>query len=182
VGQGDAILIQSGQEEILIDGGPGSAAVTKELGRSLPFFDRTIELVVLTHPHADHITGLIEVLKRYQVGRVLYAESNSTSPLWAEWLGVVKERKVAVTTADTGQVITTGDGGLSIEVLSAGGGDDETLDAGGIVLRVNAGKISFLLTADIVQETELKLISERANLDSTVLKVAHHGSYTATSS
>lgn len=79
-------------------------------------------------------------------------------------------------------MITCGEGNPSVEVLAAGGGSEATLDSGGIVLRVNDGKMSFLLTADITEETELNLITERADVDSTVLKVAHHGSYTATSS
>ena len=182
VGQGDSILIQSGQQEILVDGGPDATALTRELGRRLPFWDRTIELVVLTHPHADHLTGLIEVLKRYHVGQVLYAETNSTLPLWTEWLDAIKDRKINVTIAVPGQDITTGDGDLSLEVLSAGGNSEATLDSGGIVLKVKDDKVSFLLTADITEETELNLITERADMDSTVLKVAHHGSYTATSS
>ena len=182
VGQGDSILVQSGQQEILVDGGPDATAVTRELGKRLPFWDRTIELVVLTHPHADHLTGLIEVLKRYHVGQVLYVETNSTSPLWTEWLQAIKDRKINVTIAVPGQDITTGDGDLSLEVLSAGGDSEATLDSGGIVLKVKDDKVSFLLTADITEETELNLITERANVDSTVLKVAHHGSYTTTSS
>jgi competence protein ComEC len=113
---------------------------------------------------------------------VLYAESGSTSPLWTEWLKLIKDRKIDVTIASAGQVIKSGEGNPAIEVLTAGGGSEATLDNGGIVLRVEDGKISFLLTADVAQDTELDLITERAHLDSTVLKVAHHGSYTATSS
>lgn len=82
----------------------------------------------------------------------------------------------------TGQVIDLGDKNPAIMVLnSPGAADETTMDAGGVVLRVSDGKISFLLTADITEEKELSLIMERAHLDSTVLKVAHHGSYTATS-
>ena len=182
VGQGDAILIRKGQQEILIDGGPDATAVIRELSRRMSFWDRTIELVVLTHPHADHIAGLIEVLKRYHVERVLYTESTSTSPLWTEWLELVKDRKINITIARDGQVIMCGEGNPSVEVLTAGGGSEATLDSGGIVLRAEDGNVSFLLTADITAETELTLLTERAQLDSTVLKVAHHGSYTATSS
>jgi competence protein ComEC len=182
VGQGDAILIQKGSQDILVDGGPSPQAISLELGRKLPFWDRTIELVILTHPHADHITGLIEVLKRYHVKHVLYAESDSTSSLWAEWQNLLKEKRIGFTFAQTGQVIDLGDGSPLIEVLNSPGADDDTtMDADCMVLRVSDGKISFLLTADITEEKELGLIMERAQLDSTVLKVAHHGSYTATS-
>jgi len=67
-------------------------------------------------------------------------------------------------------------------VLGAGATGEETLDAGGIAMKASAGKVSFLLTADITAATELELIAQRADLDSTVLKVTHHGSYNGTSS
>jgi competence protein ComEC len=182
VGQGDAILIQKGSQDILVDGGPSPEAITLELGKKLPFWDRTIELVVLTHPHADHLAGLIEVLERFRVKQVLYPESTSTSPLWVEWQKILEEKNIKVTIAQAGQVIDLGDSNPVIVVLNSPGADDETtMDAGGVVLRVSDGKISFLLTADITEEKELSLIMERTPLDSTVLKVAHHGSYTATS-
>jgi competence protein ComEC len=181
VGQGDAILIQKGSQDILVDGGPSPGAITLELGKKLPFWDRTIELVVLTHPHTDHLAGLIEVLKRYRVKQVLYPESDSTSPLWAEWQRILEEKNVRVTIAQVGQVIDLGDKNPAIVVLNSPGADETTIDNDGIVLKVSDGNISFLLTADITEEKELSLIMERTHLDSTVLKVAHHGSYTATS-
>jgi competence protein ComEC len=181
VGQGDAILIQKGSQDILVDGGPSAQVIAQELGKKLPFWDRTIELVVLTHPHTDHLTGLIEVLERFRVKQVLYAESDSTSSLWVEWQRLLEEKNVKVTIAQTGQVIDLGDENPRIHVLNSPGADEATMDTGGVVLRVSDSKINFLLTADITEEEELNLIMERAYLDSTVLKVAHHGSYTATS-
>src|SRR3989339_2204598 len=78
VGQGDAIFIETPQnQQILIDGGPASIILEK-LGREMPFWDRTIDLIILTHPEHDHMAGLIEVLKRYQVGNIL-------------WTGVVRD-------------------------------------------------------------------------------------------
>ena len=71
IGQGDAILIVTPQlKTILIDGGPGET-VLEELGDILPFFVRDIDLMILTHPHRDHIEGLVEVLKRYEVRELL---------------------------------------------------------------------------------------------------------------
>ena len=74
IGQGDAILIQQGSQQVLIDGGPSPQTLARELGDRMPFWDRTIELVVLTHPHDDHLSGLVEVLKRYRVEQVLYPD------------------------------------------------------------------------------------------------------------
>jgi len=100
VGQGDATLIKQGNIDILIDGGPSPQAIDTELGKRLPFWDRNIELVVMTHPHADHLAGLVEVLSRYQVGEVLYPalatsdEGEYDKPLFDEWLRLISEKKV----------------------------------------------------------------------------------------
>src|SRR3989344_2938520 len=70
VGQGDGILVRTvNGQNVLIDGGPDRSIVYK-LEKALPWYDRTIDVVILTHPHADHVAGLIEVAKRYNIGRV----------------------------------------------------------------------------------------------------------------
>lgn len=71
VGQGDSILIQEGNIQVLIDGGPDNS-ILYQLQKYIPIYDRKIEYVVLTHPHDDHIVGLLKVLERYEVGEILY--------------------------------------------------------------------------------------------------------------
>jgi competence protein ComEC len=181
VGQGDAILIQQGSLDVLVDGGPSGRTIAAELGKRIPFWDRTIEMIVLTHSHADHLAGLVEVLKRYQVKQILYTESDSTSSLWNEWQDLVEKENADITIGRVGQVISLGNENSTIIVLNAPSGSATTMDNDGIVLRVDNGKVSFLLTADITDEMELELMMDRANLECTVLKVAHHGSYTASS-
>ena len=79
VGQGDAILVQAPDgRQILVDGGPSPTALLNELGDVLPFWDRSLDLVVLTHPDGDHITGLIPLLDRYRVGQVLDVPQSDT--------------------------------------------------------------------------------------------------------
>ncbi len=185
VGQGDAILIQRGNQQVLVDGGPSPQAISLGLGNKMPFWDRTIDLVVLTHPDADHITGLVEVLQRYKVKQVLYPDLDSESPLYEEWLKLVKEKDIKYTIAQAGRQIGLGEGTVIIKVINpqipllTGTGSD--IDNNGVVLRISMGEVSFLLTADIRQEAEFELITHRADLSSTVLKVAHHGSNTSTS-
>jgi len=83
IGQGDAILIQTPNgQDILIDGGPDPQKINLELGEKLPFWDRTIDLVVCTQPHADHVTGLVEVLQRYKVKQVLDPEISYNSSIY----------------------------------------------------------------------------------------------------
>ena len=185
VGQGDAILIQTpARQDILIDGGSNPQAVILELGRKMPFWDRTIDLVILTHPHADHVTGLIEVLKRYRVKQVLYTDLDYDSPAYQAWLKLVEEKGIEHTLARSGQMVELG-GGAVARVITPSRNmslDEYGIDNQGVVIELIMDKISFLLTADIGYERELDLISQRAISQYTVLKVAHHGSDTSTTS
>ena len=185
IGQGDAILIQTPcQQNILIDGGPSPQAINLELGKKLPFWDRTIDLVVLTQPQADHVTGLVEVAQRYEVKQVLEPGMPYTSSIYQQWLELVKEKNIKRTIAQSGQQIDLG-GGSKIEVLNPPSplleGTSDDIDNNGVVLRLSFGEVSFLFTADIGSETEWQRVTQRAQLRSTVLKVAHHGSQTSTS-
>jgi len=149
----------------------------------MPFWDRTIDLVVSTHPDHDHLAGLVEVLRRYQIKQVLYPDLDYESPLYDEWLKLLTEKKIEHTIAQAGQQIELGAGAI-IKVLNPQitplTGSESDIDNNGVVLRLRKGKVSFLLTADIRQEAEFELIADRAELSSTVLKVAHHGSDTST--
>ena len=173
----------SANQNILVDGGPSPQAIILELGKKMPFWDRTIDLVILTHPHADHLTGLVEVLQRYKVKQVFYPDLDCDSPLYDEWLSVIKEKAIAYSIVQAGQQIDCGED-VVMNVLNPPSphltGTQSDIDNNGVVLRLNTGDISFLLTADIMWEAEFELITNRANLESTVLKVAHHGSDTST--
>ncbi len=182
VGQGDAILIQQGNQQILVDGGPRPQAIALELGKKMPFWDRTIELMVLTHPSADHVTGLVEVLNRYKVKQVLHPDLDFESDIYDEWLRLVKEKDIKCTIAHAGQQIDLGE--TTIKVLNPQiphlTNTESDIDNNGMVLHISMDEVSFLLTADIMWEAEFELIAHRANLTSTVLKVGHHGSDTST--
>jgi len=184
VGQGDAILIQTpAHQDILVDGGPSPQAISLGLSQKMPFWDRTIDLVVLTHPHTDHITGLVEVLQRYKVRQVVYPDLDYDSPIYEEWLGLIKEKDIKCTIAQAGQQVDLGEGAVmkvinpQIPLLT---NTESDIDNNGVVLELTMGEASFLLTADIWQEAEFELINQRAIRQSTVLKVAHHGSDTST--
>ena len=183
VGQGDAILIQRGSQQILVDGGPSPQAIALALGKEMPFWDRTIELMVLTHPSADHVTGLVEVLNRYKVRQVLYPALDFGSDIYKEWCDLLKEKDIKCTLARAGQQIDFGTE-ITVEVLNPQipllTGTESDIDNNAVVLRLKMGEVSFLLTADTMWQAEFELITHRANLTSTVLKVAHHGSTTST--
>ena len=196
VGQGDSILITgpSGQR-VLVDGGPSPEKVCLELGEALPFWERSIDLVVLTHAHSDHVTGLVEVLRRYDVNQVLYSDyypieqasatdyDSEVSPAYAEFCDVVMEQNIDCIAAQAGQTIDLG-GGAAIEVLNPPEtfleGTDSDADNNAVVLRVAMGDVSFLLTSDLYWDGELYLVAGRVELESTVLKASHHGSKSST--
>ncbi len=180
-----AILIQTpDHRDILIDGGPSPQAIGLALSQKMPFWDKTIDLVVLTHPQADHLSGLVEVLKRYEVKQVLYPDIDIDSILYEEWLRLIAEKGIKATVAQAGQEIHLAEG-LMIEVLSPTepllSGTESDINNNSLVISLTMGRFSFLLTGDAQFEAELELISRRAVPRSMVLKIAHHGSRMATS-
>ena len=185
VGQGDSILIQTpNHQNILIDGGPDPQKLNLELSKKLPFWDRTIDLMISTQPQADHITGLVEVLQRYKVKQVLEPGIPYDSLIHKEWLNLIKDKQIKDEIASAGQEIDLGNG-TRLEVLNPPAKlfqeTSDDVDNNGVVIKLSWGKVSFLFTADIRKEAEFELVRHRANLKSTVLKVAHHGSRTSTS-
>lgn len=184
VGQGDSILVRKGNQEILIDGGPDASGVCRGLGEALPFWDRTLELVILTHPDSDHLTGLVEVLRRYRVKQVLTGPVEGNSEAFAEWRRLLGKEGIEPIRAEVGMRIVWGGGG-SLTVLHPPGapGPSSLGDSNesSVVLRLEYENFSVLLAADIGAETEGYLLRGGQELRSTVLKVAHHGSDTSTS-
>jgi len=184
VGQGDAILIQRGSQQVLVDGGPSPEKICLELGERLPFWDKTIELVVLTHPQDDHLLGLVEVLSRYKVGQILEPGFEQDTPAYREWLRLIEEKDIDRTIAHAGQQVELGNG-ITIEVLHPQEefleGTNSDVNENSIVLRLVRDEVSFLLTGDIEEEAEWQLLHQHGiELKVTVLKVAHHGSATST--
>ena len=184
VGQGDSVLIVTAQgKQVLVDGGPRATDAARAIGSRVPFWDRDLDMLVLTHPDRDHFRGLIEVLDRYESGVVLKGGTVSENPLYLEWEKAVEEEEARQVTAARGQIIGL-DGSTWLEVLNPsprptrGALTDSNND--GLVLRLVSGEVSFLLTADIEAEAEARLLRGNLPIESTVLKVPHHGSRTST--
>lgn len=180
VGNGDAALISTPDgRRILIDGGPDPQVLGQQLAARIPFWDREIDLVVLSHPHADHLTGLVSVLEGYRVKRVLESGEPYDSQTYRQWQQLIVNKGIPVWTAETGQTVNLEKGRLSILHAShmAGAEPDQSV----VVLRLEWGNVSFLLTGDAGHETEREMLSDRTAITSTVLKVGHHGSSTSTS-
>ena len=184
VGQGDAALITlpNGQQ-VLIDGGPGPTILLSELGRAMPFWDRNIELVILSHPDEDHLMGLVGLLERYQVGQVIDSIADNESDLSLRWQQLLTEKNIPVQQAHTGMYVDLGDGAyLDVLYPQPDSLPTEVTDTNNAstVLRLVYGQVSFLFTGDLEEEGEHILLQAGHNLDSTVLKVSHHGAKEAT--
>lgn len=182
VGQGDSIFIEApNRNQVLIDGGPGNVILEK-LGEQLPFHDRSIDLVILTHPEADHINGLIEVLKNYQVEHILYTGVTRDTAAYRQWSSLIEEKNIPLTIAQAGQVIYLSPK-IKLYILypfqDLSGQHIEKSNNTSIVAQLVYGEAEFLFTGDIERETEGDLVSEGINLASDVLKVPHHGSKTS---
>jgi competence protein ComEC len=184
VGQGDAIFIRApGGRQVLIDGGPDEATLLSQLGRRMPFWDRTLDLVILTHPDLDHLTGLIGALERYQVEAVVWRDVPTNSPAYDRWLGLLEAEGVSVHQGEAGLHIAL-DEGLELTVLYPGTEllpeAVESANNASVVTRLTYGSVSVLLPGDIEAAVEADLVREGLPLAATVLKVAHHGSCSST--
>jgi competence protein ComEC len=182
VGQGDAIFIQAPNgNQVLIDGGPDNK-VLQELGRIMPFNDRSIDMVVLSHPHADHLRGLIEVLKNYEVGLVLENKIPCDSPECQEWHKV--EQKSETIQAEAGEVADLGNG-VELKVLYSRQPDARANAAKNahdymVVTELEYGGETVLFMGDAEKNIEQSLIRANPDLRAQFLKIGHHGSKTST--
>ena len=187
VGQGDAIFIESPKRhQILIDGGPGSTILEK-LANKIPFWDRTIDLIILTHHEKDHFAGLIEVLKRYKVENILWTGIIRDTPEYREWTELIKKEGAKIKIAKAGQKIKLSTLSSGRELFSSYFDilypfdeltNQEFKDSNdtSIVIKLVFKDIDFLFTGDISTKVEEKLISAKLPLQSEILKVPHHGS------
>lgn len=189
IGQGDSIFVDSPTHgRILLDGGPNSK-VLSELGKILPFGDRRIDVVIESHPDADHIGGLVDVVEEYKVGVFLEPGVNSVNHVHTVLENEIKNKNINHLLARRGMIINFGDG-VKLQILFPNQDvtNWETNDAS-IVAKLVYGDKSFLLTGDSSKKSEYNLLSlspstssgQNSALKSTVLKVGHHGSRNSTS-
>ncbi|AZR73683.1 hypothetical protein BBF96_09970 [Anoxybacter fermentans] len=184
VGQGDCILLHSSNGvDILIDGG------YPDNGRKILIYIRRLgikelDLVIGTHPHADHIGGLIDVLNGIKVKRVIDPGVVYPSGIYESYLTTIKNKKILFTTVLAGDIIEMKeDPFLKLKVLAP---YEDQLDYGddvndvSIVIKAVFGNVSFLLTGDAGFDTEDRMIWNKVDLQSTILKVGHHGSKSST--
>ncbi len=183
VGQGDAIFVETPTgRQILIDGGEFPTLLNSEIGRKLPFWDREIDLVIATHPDADHVTGLPEIFDRYRVQRFIYdGQTAAISGVYGAVWERIEAQDVETYIAQAGEVIEVEDG-VRLEIVHPSGTLDEDIrNNNSVSLRLVYGEFSLLLTGDAEVEAERAMLATGLPLASVVYKAGHHGSQTSSS-
>ena len=180
VGQGDSIFIDTSGLDVLIDGGPRKAgSFVVDYLNDLGVFH--VDLVVATHPDADHIGGLITVLNSSSVvvDTVLFNGEEKDTKTYRDFMAVVDSEELVV--AERGQVYVLAENVSLIVLNPVQPLEFSDSNDNSVVVKLEVGKVSFLFTGDITFEAEEGMLSAGVNLESDVLKVAHHGSKYSTS-
>jgi len=181
VGQGDAVFIQAPNgNQILVDGGPNKA-ILRELSKVMPFYDRTIDGIILTHPHLDHYAGLMEAARKYDINFEMDPGVKTEGEAFALFEDVLREKGLRRIYGKRGMRLVL-DKDIYLEILLPAINNENLSEHDGmLVSRLVYGNNSFLLTGDMEENLEEYLIATGAAIGSDVLKVAHHGSKTSSS-
>jgi beta-lactamase superfamily II metal-dependent hydrolase len=189
VGQGDAIFIQTPSgKNMLIDGGASNIILTR-LAREMNYFKHDVDVIVATHPDADHVTGLIPVLEKYNVKNIVTSPVDGTTQVFQDLKKHINDEQSDVYVARTGDVIDFHDG-VSVRILYPNSADTRGTNAEGrrkntdtndasVSMVVSYGNETFLLTGDLPSNREPELIANGLHKDITVYKAGHHGSKTS---
>jgi len=196
VGQGDAIFVEAPNgNQMIIDGGP-NASILRELGKVMPFYDRSIDVLVITNPDKDHFAGFIDVLKRYDVGLIIESGTKNDTETYKNFTKAVEERGSKKGLAKRGMslVLDVGRSGgdnsatppVSLDIIFPDRDVSEySTNDGSIIARLIYGETSIMFTGDTTQKIErrLTLLNKTSPTDtplkSDLIKVAHHGSKTS---
>ena len=205
VGQGDAILIIKGRNQVLIDGGPSSEKILSCLGEYVPFYDRQIELIVLTNTDFDHMNGLSAVVDRYSVSQFVTADGVHESAALLKFIDSLEQSGVVAQAVEQGDQVRVGGGQTGAELIFDVLWPPETivenvaifspqmtaakreqilgasakrgdLNERSVVLLLLEGSKRIILTGDAGDQTEKTLLEQGSLQDIDILKVGHHGS------
>jgi len=177
VGQADAILVQAGGSNMLIDAGNNDdAGLVEKYLRDQGV--QKLDVVMGTHPHEDHIGGLDDVIKDFSIGKVYLPKVNHSTKTYKDVLLALKEKQIKATPAAGGQSFSLGD--AKVEILAPNSESYEELNNYSIVCKVTYGHSAFLLTGDAEVLSEQEMLKKNYNLKADVLKVGHHGSHSST--
>jgi len=182
IGQGDSIYIESPtHQQMIIDGGP-NAALLSEIGKLMPWYDKFIDVLMISSPDVDHYGGFIDLLKRYQVGLVIEPGTTGASPSYKTLESLIANKKIKKVIAKRGQSIDLG-GGVHFDVLFP---DRDVVklatNDSSIIGQLVYGSSTVMVNGDAPNATEeYVLMLDGAQVKSDILKAGHHGSRTSAS-
>ncbi len=179
VGQGDSIYIESPTHvRMIIDGGPDGRTLS-EISKLVPWYTRSLDFIMVTNPDVDHYAGFMDVIKHYHVNNLFEAGTKAGSPVYTELQKDLQAGGAKVYLAKRGMVIDLG-GGAHFDILFPAITDDVTnlkTNDGSIIGRLVYGSTSIMFTGDAPKALEEHVVAlDGSRLQSTILKVAHHGS------
>lgn len=183
IGQGDAVYIEAPNgNQLLYDAGPPTAAVLSELAKLMPFYDRSIDVAVLSHPDMDHIGGFADVFDHYKVDVMLESGASSTNGVFDVIEQQIRRKQVDRIAARRGMSIDMGDGVMADILYPDTETENMETNSASIVMRLHYGSTSFLFSGDLplVEEEHVARL-EGNSLHSDVVKLGHHGSRTSSS-
>lgn len=183
VGQGDSILIDTpDHHQILVDGGPDST-VLQRLSQALPLADKEIDLIILTHNDADHLSGLNDVIQHYTVDKIWLTGAIHTTQTYQKFISLITEKHIPTEKILAGSTVSFG----LLQGIAIGpfknydGVTPDPQNIANIVTMWQYGNETFLLTGDAEEPLEQEMIARHVLRPVDILKVGHHGSKTSTS-
>lgn len=178
IGQGDSILVQTPSgHDMLIDGG-GDTRVLEKIAKELSYFDHHLDVIVATHPDADHITGLISVLRKYDVDHIIISPIDGHTGVFDELQKSIRDEHRDMHVGKKGDEIIFGDGVVA-HILYPGPnfhGDQKDTNSASVSMVITYGDESILLTGDLPSTHEGELIGDILPHGVTIYKAGHHGS------
>lgn len=181
VGQGDAIFIKTPEKhQILIDFGSGQGI--NDLNKKIPWWNKKIDLIIITHPHDDHIIGLIQIIKNYKVRNIMYTGIIFDSPAYLELLKEIERKNISLLIPQKNQSIKLGKD-CNLDILfpweSFLNKEIDNLNNSSIISQLSCQNSKFLFMGDAEIEVENEILKKEINIKSNVLKIGHHGSITS---
>jgi competence protein ComEC len=179
VGQGDSILVQINNKNLLIDGGPNTSA-TKVNNYLSKQNVKKLDYIVATHPHEDHIGGLSDVIKKFEIGIFYSPKITTNADTFENMIKSLRNKKQKITIAKQGEFLELGNP-IKAEILSPTLDKYDDLNNYSVIIKLSYNKLNFLFMGDAEKLIENNLIKNNINLQSDIIKIAHHGSNSSSS-
>jgi len=178
VGQGDATLIQTKEKNILLDGGPDKSLIFK-MDEFFPFYQRKIDLIIVSHFDSDHFIGLVEILERYRIKKIITNGLDDNTSVGEKWRALIETNRIEV--QEISQSIKMDlNNNFSLDFIWPQPGNFKKLksddNSSSLVIKLNYGQKNFLFMGDAPKQVEQELITKEIDLKSDILKIGHHGS------